>query len=213
MEVTYENIYKGYTINTNKEKGYGCFIHILNNYHTCLENMKQSHSKVIQIRFDLTYPRDGGIIPQYEHIQIFNFYFKRSLLRKVIPSGHSLDPRLVWTRELHTSQVPHFHHLVLLNGNAVQHWYEIVKMAEWQWGLVLGIDPTGLVHYCDKTPDGKKQENGIMYRSDRSEAERLRQENLMYYQASYLAKIRGKEGNQKGAWRSGSTRIPHKKAC
>jgi hypothetical protein len=97
---------------------------------------------------------------------------------------------------------------VLVNGNAIKSEYAIFKQVERYWGIVLETSHGGLVDYCNKKRDGSRQENGMMYRRGAENAQEILEK--MQYQASYLAKIRDKDGLSKGAWIEGGSRLPKK---
>ncbi|WMW66287.1 inovirus-type Gp2 protein [Nitratidesulfovibrio liaohensis] len=137
---------------------------IMDKYHTALEQSLADHSKVMQVRLDLHYPENGYVTPNSTHIQDFNYNLKRSLARKKFAGSHNPDPKLIWVREQNESEHPHYHALMLVNGNALDNPHSILEKASSLWGRALGVDPTGLVHRCDKDRNGNRQENGIMIR-------------------------------------------------
>jgi len=206
--VTYENEYRGYPINTVKEKGLGCDERFLEKYWNHVDDMTNRHSKVMQVRFDLRYPSDGSVDYDSKHISRFCEYLTRSFDRDN-SSTHAVDLKLQWARDQkrHSSH-PHYHCSALVNGNASQSKYTIFKRAEHYWGIVLKTSQEGLVDYCDKKRDGSRQDNGMMYRRGEENAQKIRGE--MQYQASYLAKTRDKDGLSKGAWGGGGSRLPKK---
>jgi hypothetical protein len=61
------------------------------------------------------------------------------------------------------------------------------------------------VNYCNKGRYGEKQENALMYRRDDERC--LEVKDKMVYQASYLAKIRDKEGLRKGSHSRGGSQL------
>lgn len=206
--VTYENKHRGYPINTVKDKGLGCDVRFLDKYCDQVDDMTDRHSKVLQVRFDLRYPSDGSVDPDGRHISTFVEYVTRSFDRDK-SSPHAVDMKLHWSRDQKKKSThPHYHCLALANGNAIQSEYTIFKRAEHYWGIVLKTSQDGLVDYCDKKRDGSRQENGMMYRRGTKDA----QETLgkMQYQASYLAKVRDKDGLSKGAWVGGGSRLSQK---
>lgn len=208
QKVTYENEYRDFPINTNKEKRLGCISSSLQSYREKLDYMTDNHSKVLQVRFDLRYPSDNSVPYDKKHISRFSEYFKRSFDRKQT-GGHLVDSKLDWVPDQkEKSSHPHYHCLALVNGNAIQSEYNIFKKAEHYWGVVLKSSQEGLVHYCNKDRDGKKQENGMMYR--RGEADALEVLEKMQCQASYITKDRDKEGLPKGSWIRGGSRLPKK---
>ncbi len=208
MPITYDNSFNGHPINADEEKRLGCKTDILEKYDSRMEDMFNRHSKVLQVRFDLRYPQDGSVSPIPEHIHDFNYNLKRSLSRKKVAGGHDVDPQLIWTREQKDSEHPHYHHLLLANGNAVRNYYPIVQKAEELWSRTIGSDQPGLVHYCDKSSNGVPNKNGIMVR--KGHAAESEQIDECYHQASYLAKERDKDRKVKGVWTCGSSRVKSK---
>jgi hypothetical protein len=69
-----------------------------------------------QIMFSLSYPQSESIKPKYEHIQIFNYYFKASLIRKYCQNGQTSALKVIWIRNFDTNHAPQFHYLILING-------------------------------------------------------------------------------------------------
>ena len=203
-DITFDFTYKGLTINTDKENGLGCSTKILTKVHEHLYDMTARHGKTLQVRFDLRYPQDGSVTPDSEQLSDFSYNFQRKLRRKVGTGGHRVDPRLVTVSEHHgKSDTPHVHCVLLVNGNAIQNHMGILKQVEKTWGAAIASNDPGLVDYCDK--HGK---NGIMI--DRNKEDFEQKLNEASHQASYLAKVRGKENRAKGAWQVRSTRLPRR---
>ena len=92
--LTFEEKFNGYSINTSKEKNLGCFVPTLERYNQHLEDMTIKHNKVMQTRFDLRYPSDGSVKFDKAHIYKFSDGFKKhfSRMRK---SNHKVDLKLV----------------------------------------------------------------------------------------------------------------------
>jgi hypothetical protein len=203
---TVSNTYRGLSINTNAEKGLACMTDILDKYHDVLHHMLDTCSDVMQVRFDLHYPADGSVLPSNAHVHRFNFYLKRSLLRESQRNNQTCDPQLIWVREQHISQHPHYHHTALLNANTHPHYYPVVQRAEKIWKQAIGSEQSGLVDFCNK-----QGENGLIIHRD---AENMQeQKDACSYQASYQAKERHKETKEKGTWTVGSNHLPSISQC
>lgn len=201
MEITYSAYHNGFSINTNMLKGEGCIISILDKYERMLAYMLANHSKVMQVRFDVRYPRDGSVIPDGRHIYAFNYNLTRKLKRERI-GGHLTDPQLLAVMEQDSSPHPHYHYVLLVNGNAREHYFTLLKdVVEPLWQRALNTRHEGLVSFCDAHGP-----NGLMISRSSSDAVQKIQE--CSYQASYIAKIRSKESRPKGAWLAGGTRLP-----
>jgi hypothetical protein len=206
--ITYENDYRGYPINTVKERGLGCDKRFLEKYRNHVDDMSDRHSKVMQVRFDLRYPSDGSVKFNPRHISRLGWYLTRHFDRDN-STPHSVDLRFRWSCEQKECVPrPHYHCVVLVNGNAIKSEYAIFKQVERYWRIVLETSHGGLVDYCNKKRDGSRQENGMMYRRGAENAQEILEK--MQYQASYLAKTRDKDGLSKGAWIEGGSRLPKK---
>lgn len=183
---------------------------IMDKYHSALEQSLTDHSKVMQVRLDLRYPENGHATPNSTHIQDFSYNLKRNLTRKKFAGSHNPDPKFLWVREQNESEHPHYHALMLVNGNALDNPHSILEKASSLWGRALGVDPAGLVHRCDRDRNGNRQENGIMIR--RGSPDEAAQRAKCEQQASYLAKAYSKDIRPKGAWTCGGTRTPKGRA-
>lgn len=208
MSINFEKIFNIQTDNNDEEKFSCCETEILEKYDNIFSSMRLKHSNMLQVHFELRYPQDGSVKPIPEHLHDFNYNLKRSLSRKKVAGGHDVDPQLIWTREQKDSEHPHYHHLLLANGNAVRDYYPIVQKAEELWSRTIGSDQSGLVHYCDKSSNGVPHENGILVR--KGHAAESAQIDKCYHQASYLAKERDKDRKVKGVWTCGSSRVKFK---
>jgi hypothetical protein len=79
MSVTYEKTYKGLSINTDKENHLGCDTIILEKLYQQFFHMTSHHSKVLTSRFDIHYPQDNSIKPEYHHFRKFLKNYSRNL--------------------------------------------------------------------------------------------------------------------------------------
>lgn len=212
-KITYDSHFNSLKINTNKEKGHGCFEKVLSIYHAHLDDMCSKHSKVWQQRFDLRYPADGSIDPDPKHRYVFSENLIKDLKRNTPifnrkgkskkKNPHHTDPRLIMVCEKgKTSNKIHIHGLVLINGNAKRNSNDIFTRIERQWANALNTDDVnGLVHYCNINGPGS-------YMLDRNNPDFDGKLNDAFYQASYLAKARDKDGLAKGSWLVTASRLP-----
>ena len=201
MDITFANLHNGLQINADQDKGLGCITSMLDNYQTKLTYMISAHSKVMQVRFDLHYPDDGSVIPSRQHIYDFNYNLKRKLQRNKKTGGHPVDPKLLWTEEKSLSLNPHYHYILLVNGNTKNsYWTLLDEIISPLWkDTIKSTDNKGLVDYCDKGGP-----NGLM--AIRSSPDFLNQLNQLSYQASYITKIKTKNNISKGNWLMGGSR-------
>jgi Protein of unknown function (DUF3296). len=190
---------------------------ITKRYQTHLEDMISKHSKVLQTRFDLRYPKNyNNTIDTTSHISNFLDNLVRDLKRNVplpkpgmargrkeTPQVHDPDPRIIWVKENHGgSNNPHYHCLTLVNGNAKKSGDDIQKRAKRQWDNVVEGDSTeGLVDFCYR-------QGGHSTMLNRNAPDFEIKMEQAKKQASYLSKQRGKENSEKGSWNAGGTRPP-----
>lgn len=112
------------------------------------------HSRVMLVRYDLAFPSDVAYTDNGMYLRSFLNKLRQNLRRK------GLDPIDLWSREQNSGINPHFHCVVLLNGNKVQRLYAVLPLIERLWASTIGSCRPGLVHYCLKNYDGSKSING-----------------------------------------------------
>ena len=164
------------------------------------EEYTRTFSKTMVVRFDVTYPKifiavedNGGM---------------SDLMKLLIQqcSRNGLSPAYFWVREQSLrSNNQHYHCMLLLDGNKTRRYYPYIEAAEEIWGRILNVDPKGLIHYCDRDPDGNRQANGIILRSDDPNYEDKIE--AVVRQAMYLAKDHTKGFYNDGFRDFGTTRI------
>ena len=192
-KITYNETFHDHPINTNREKNQGCDEKILEIIESSFNSILEKHSKIFCLRFDVRYPKDD-ILYDKNKIYDFNYNLKRSLKREKIQGGHRVDPILLSVAEKHNEDHSHYHYFLLVNGNSHRRTTQIHEKANSLWSKMNNSNEVGLVDFCNK--NGK---NGIMI--DKNSDDFEQKYNEAFYQASYLAKIRGKEHPDKGSWR------------
>ena len=213
MKITYDNTYNGHPINNSELQG--CFIYILHRIFGASRYMLKKHNKIFTLRFDLrtsddaeTSRLDSKKIDHFiENITVDltrNNPLHQKGKKKATSSNlsrHSVDPHVLITLEQHGTEKPHAHCLIIVNGNAKQSAWDILQRVERQYKNVLKDEyKLGLVDYCDK----KGPNSYLILRDD------IVTFNAFFYQASYLAKVRGKGRLGKGEWIARGTRISKK---
>ena len=165
-----------------------------------LEEYTRTFSKTMIVRFDVTYPKI--------YIGVEDNSDMSALMKLLIQqcSRNGVSPAYFWVREQSLkSDNQHYHCMLLLDGNKTCRYYPYIKSAEEIWGRILDVDPKGLIHYCDRDPDGNRQANGIILRSDDLNYEDKIE--AVVRQAMYLAKDHTKGFYNDGFRDFGMTRI------
>ena len=154
---------------------------IRNKLATLLTEYTTLHSKTMVIRFDVTYPKRFKAIEDNSDISALMKLLIQQCSRK------GVSPAYFWVREQSLrSNNQHYHCMLLLDGNKTRRYYPYIEAAEEMWGRILNVDPHGLIHYCNRSPEGNRQVNGIILRSDDPNYED--KIDTVVRQAMYLAK-------------------------
>ena len=165
-----------------------------------LEEYTKTFSKTMVVRFDVTYPKNFMAVEDNSDMS--------TLMKLLIQqcSRNGVSPVYFWVREQSLrSKNQHYHCMLLLDGNKTCRYYPYIKSAEEMWGRILDVDPKGLIHYCDRDPDGNRQANGIILRSDDPNYED--KIDTVVRQAMYLAKDHTKGIYNDGVRDFGMTRL------
>ncbi|EWH02096.1 YagK/YfjJ domain-containing protein [Halomonas sp. BC04] len=84
-----------------------------------MEWARQSNSRVLALRVDLRYPVEMPVASHHAtNLDLMNFLFYLSEELDHAGTTNPHDMRYVWCREQHLSDKPHYHLLLLLNGDA-----------------------------------------------------------------------------------------------
>lgn len=172
---------------------------IIDKYNKHIEIMKSSCSSFAQIMFSLSYPQRESIKPRYEHIQIFNYYFKASLIRKYCQNGQTSALKVIWIRNFDINHTPQFHYLILINGESTNLQDEVTEAARIQWGLTLGVNSADLIHLNAENEKENILNGNLIFNKNLSQPKQAAMERLMFRQAQYLAQLVDHELLQKGA--------------
>ena len=150
-------------------------------------------AKLLVIRFDVRFPQEGYIHDGGNR--------EISHLLKALKEGYAhqiSDIRYLWAREQVSSDHPHYHVILLVNGSLMQNPYGLLHKANEIWNRILGGVFPGLIEFCDSRCLGQRETGSIMIRrpSSVAEGETLVRQQQIYDEklqealgrASYLAK-------------------------
>ena len=200
LNTTTSDTYRGYTINTGRNNNLPCYTKPLDQIIDAVEYMTDNHTKVLAERLDIHSEKNSDKVLTRRDITRAIENTKRNINSKFKDSKNKPDLNAIITTEQTSPRAnPHFHVMVLANGNAIQNGYSIFTELNKQLKNKLCTDNDGLVHFSES--NGKA---GIMI--DRNSDDFEQQKNNAVYAGSYLAKTRSKEHNPKGSRVSSSSR-------
>lgn len=121
----------------------GCNLRLLINHYF------QKHSKVLFVRADIRYPSD---YPTVEN----NLHIKKCMAKTMqYFNRQKLDPMYTWVREQNVSEHPHYHCIILLNGQKTQRADYVYNILAKYWGSTLKVKDSALIEYCDNNTNGE----------------------------------------------------------
>lgn len=176
--------YEGHPVIAGTFKEYKYSERHLRNNLELLESATTRHNKILTWRMDIRLPQSRDISkPPKEFIRSFMNSYTNKLAR------NGLDPDYVVKMEQETSEKPHFHIQVLVDGNKTKDYRPHVETAEVLLAEQLKLsakEVDGLIDYCNKDRSGSQVRNGIMLRRGTPTYEE--RFDAVHKQMSYLAK-------------------------
>lgn len=174
---------------------------------------RESHNKVLLIRFDVRFPAEGYLYGGgNQEISSLIKSLKASFAAQL------RDIQYAWARERIDSQHPHYHVMLLVNGAVMQNPYGLLRKTDEIWNRILGGEYRGLIEFCDHRCMGHKTTGSVMMRRPSSEAEgvELMRQQQAYqaaysdaiWRASYLAKSFSKDETPHRKRTFGCSQIP-----
>lgn len=149
-------------------KGSGCYLNILNSLFKLIISYQQQHFRLLAIRYDL---HQVSSVDSNKRMTVF---FRR-LNKQLNAKYQGIDMRYAWVREQATANAPHYHILLLLNGQTVRHPHNITMICTKIWQ-----EMSGSIFFPEN----------LYYLVSRSDVRRLAQ---LIYRVSYFAKGKDKE--------------------
>jgi Inovirus Gp2 len=171
--------------------------------------MTRRHCKVLLVHFVLRFPL--GTFHQGNNEEISEFIKKLTNYYTYLKIG----TRYIWAREQDTSNAPHYHVALLLDGSQRHHAQTIFDEAAEIWSRIAN-GPLSLLHCCYHPPIGGDGNGGIMIRRPSDKASEHLYEKRQAFQTayiealdwtSYLAKVASKENTPPGVRRYGSSQL------
>ena len=176
-----------------------------------LDYMTGRHSKTTFFRMDVRFPKDYPHDGTNDHFTDFLKLWKEPLTKK------GIETQYVWGREQDTSENPHYHVAVLVDGNRIQHVNRIVNDASKIWKGITASSKDGLIDYCSnyngrkvskeiwiKRPPSKKTGEELIQLAQEFESGK----EDVRYRAHYLGKARSKGNVPRGVREYGASELP-----
>ena len=159
----------------------------LNTIEATLDNAIDRHNKLTVIRLDVRYDTTSKPEDSNHDISKLSKNIKQNL------NNRWIDANVIWAREQKTSENPHYHMGVLVDGNKVQSPHDIAVMASKSWKHITGSDKDGLVHRgsCTSIRRPSSKAEGTSKKEQERQFQKQRQQALDTL--SYLAKTATKD--------------------
>jgi hypothetical protein len=133
-----------------------------------LTYMTDKHNKVTFFRFDVRFPKDYPHNGKNDDISDLLKRVKEPLTR------HGNEMQYVWCREQNTSENPHYHVAMLVNGSHTRHAGGILSNTSDIWKEITASPKDGLIDYCTNFQGQKVQPQIRIHRpSSKKEGEEL----------------------------------------
>lgn len=177
-------LYAGRYWKVNNEPS-GCETDILDAIFKLIFSYQSYHYRLLAIRYDLHQP---SYVDNNKRMTVF---FRR-LNKRLNTKYGDPDMKYLWVREQARANSPHYHILLLLNGQKVRHPSNISKICTEIWS-----DMSGTIYYPEN----------LFYLVSRPDTERMEQ---LLFRASYLAKGKDKDKRPEQTKSFGCSRLRSK---
>ncbi len=155
---------------------------ILQRSNELINYMIFNHNKTLLIRIDLRLPSSYVHNGLNDEIEQFNKNMVRCF------RYGNIDIKYIVVREQSSSNHPHYHVLIIVDGNKIQNPYAVLETATRIWNSIVGSDASGLVHLCQHQPGHPIPPLEMIRRpSSRATGERLEQQTAAFERAKQIA--------------------------
>lgn len=207
--VTTESHYKGLPLlNQQNYSTPGYYTDILEATYSHIHHAVATNSKVLMTRVDVKFPQELQTTPDNQAFQDFLETYTRQLKNQAKLKDYSkrkyFHPQYLWTREIKSSLNHHYHLMLLINANAIQHFRGVQQMTAY-WARSLNKfygytgDAQGCIYYC-------KHGLGETITIDRNNPASIA---VAFQLAGYLAKVNTKDLNLNNINSWSCSRINH----
>ncbi|MBD5416543.1 MAG: inovirus Gp2 family protein [Desulfovibrio sp.] len=158
------------------------------------DSYQQRHSRVLSVREDIRYPADYGPVYDNEDIAKTMAKVAQTFKRK------GLDPAYIWVRAEKSSEHPHYHCLVLLDGQKTRSAGMVYDVTERHWQNTIGASAVGLIERCNGDREHPHENGEVIPRS-------VGRPDYVNRQISYIAKTKEKSPRKDGLRDFGMSRL------
>ena len=191
--ITTESQYQGLQLlNQQNYSTPGYFTEILDAISARINHMVMTNSKVLMTRVDVKFPQEIQATPDnlafQDFIETYTRQLKNQAKLKDCFKRKYFYPQYLWSREVNLSHNHHYHLMLLINANAIQHFRGIQQMTAY-WAKSLKKfhyypgDAQGCIYYC-------KNGLGETITIDRNNPASIA---VAFQLGSYLAKVSTKD--------------------
>jgi len=146
------------------------------------EYMTTKHCRVLYARFDVRFPqRPISYIHNGGNEEITH-------LMKLLMSSYSrrgVEMQYAWAREQNSSEFPHYHVMMLVNGSYIMNPYYIFEDAQRIWSSIIGGDATGLIQRCNCESWGRSKWSIMIQRPTEASMGQERIDQQTEYEQAY----------------------------
>ncbi|UDQ98880.1 inovirus-type Gp2 protein [Lentisphaerota bacterium WC36G] len=160
---------------------------ILEKIYERINAMHKKTSQVLFIRFEIRFPQNLNATSDNKCFKYYINEYRRYF------NNNNFFNHYVWVKEQNCSHNPHYHLLLMIDGNRMRYYKNNLKATE-IWSRALkkyydyNIDAKGLIQVCGYTHGGVTMNNGINVHRDN-----MALRNELFKICSYLAKTYTKE--------------------
>lgn len=140
------------------------------------------HCRVLYTRFDVRFP-------QHPTPYIHNGGNEEiTHLMKLLMSTYSrrgIEMHYAWAREQNSSELPHFHVMLLVNGSFIINPFYIFEDAQRIWSSIIGSDAAGLIQRCNCESWGRSKWSIMIQRPTEASTGQERIDQQTEYEQAY----------------------------
>ena len=132
---TFDNMYRGLPLNTTAKGHDGYYVEVLEAIYKVMTYMYNNYDNVFMTQFTLTYPVDVTTQENENNLSISRCCW--NIIRALRAEG--INGMFVWGREQSSSENPHYHLMLLVDGGKVQDTKMLEPMVNHYWQKCIDV--------------------------------------------------------------------------